>query len=551
MPPDLQYINLSDFTPGIQQRVNRTGATVSPHSKASAATLNTFRCIALPDGGLGPLPKQHATYTPPVPVAPGNSALGYLAVVGFHVAGNVYTSLGGSALTASEFHLGYEIVDTTVTKRKFVWDRHRMWENVPTVTQLKSIVSTEPTPANNFRPLRFADHRADPLLATNPGVPVVAAAWYTSTGAYEHFWSTYPNPGSPASDTPLDISTSLALDFMFSHQARLMGFEQKGWSHGTVGNWAGNEQVWYTKANLTALDVTVAAVLGQETYGGYEFGISTDANEMLVVKVHGGAYVVRGDIASPTVIHLPGIVSGGGNSVSPAFSPKGLLYVAGYEGAYAWGGGPQAQPISRQLENNFWDISTAVDSPAGNAKDVISRMLVAKGDCAQWGDWVLVPNNWIWDSDTNAWWRLDDPASYQIAWWQTDWGGKAWGAKPFSDGVNPVVYGFDKKQPALSYRWQSQPLPTTMDKDVVCRQVVLVAQGTGTVVVTLTGLGGASTTSTFTLTGTIPLKLRSDVSLHASHVQVQIDSSGASAAPIVYEVNVGWHEASLVPSQSS
>src|SRR4051794_33970522 len=49
---------LNDFSPGIIQRTGVQTATTSPASMGAAQVTNTYRCIALPGGGLGPLPRR-------------------------------------------------------------------------------------------------------------------------------------------------------------------------------------------------------------------------------------------------------------------------------------------------------------------------------------------------------------------------------------------------------------------------------------------------------------------------------------------------------------
>lgn len=549
-PPQLQYVTINDFSPGIQQRVNRTGATVAPSNRIAADVANTYRCIALPGGGLGPLPINGQSYLPAPPALPSDSSLGAITVTGFFVAGNVYVT-PVTGLTPSEFHFGYEWVNSTAHVRHFVWSRHRMWETTPTITILKTINSTEVSPVNNFRRCWFMAGRADPSNPLNPGVPIVYAAWYVSTGALEKFWSVYPSPSSPGTDTVVDVSTSLAVDYMFAHQNRSVIFEQKPWLHGSVGAWAGDEQVWFTNVNLVTVQPTVAQVYGQETYGGYNFGISTNANEALFVKVHGGGYVVRGDLSgSNTIVHLPSLAGAGLQGVTPAWCPAGLVYVSS-DGANLWAGGEQSQAISYQLENNFWDVSTGTVN--STAKTFLNLFLNSRGECTQWGDWVVMPNNWLYDYRTNSWWRLEDPTVFQGVWWQTDWNGTLWGALPYNDGVTPVARSWDKTTAARSFSWQSEPIPVTMDRDIVIREVLCTAQGNGTVTITVTGLNGATTLTTMTYASSIPVKLRANMDdVHATHCQIQIVSNGGSnPAPVVYEVALGYHDAATIPSQSS
>src|SRR5689334_13528585 len=214
VPDLLNYFTVEDFTPGIQQKVNRQGSSVSPSSNPSAATTNTFRCISLPGGGLGPLPRLVSTYTPAVPASmpSGTSFNGAPNLVGFFIANPIYGTITGNS--PSEGHFAYETV-VSGTTRKFAWERHRLWEASPTIDTLKAISSAEPSPANNFRGCFFDTNRMDPSNPLNPGVPVVGAAWYVGAGGFERFWSVFPNPSTPAAAPPdvFDISTTHSADY--------------------------------------------------------------------------------------------------------------------------------------------------------------------------------------------------------------------------------------------------------------------------------------------------------------------------------------------------
>ena len=59
-----QWITIADFSPGIQQKVMTPGIVQpSPGGQGAASILNTYRCISLPGGGLGPLPKRYESFT--------------------------------------------------------------------------------------------------------------------------------------------------------------------------------------------------------------------------------------------------------------------------------------------------------------------------------------------------------------------------------------------------------------------------------------------------------------------------------------------------------
>lgn len=555
VPDLLNYFTVEDFSPGIQQRVNRQGAAVSPSSTASAATTNTFRCIALPGGGLGPLPRATSTYTPAVPASMpvGTSFNNAPNIVGFFIANPVYGTVTG--VSPSEFHIAYETV-TSATTRRFVWERHRMWEASPTIDAIKTIASAEVSPVSNFRRCFYDSNRMDPSNPQNNGVPVVGAAWYVSTGGFEKFWSVFPNPSTPAAAPPnvFDISTGLAADYLFAHQNRFVIFEQRAIAHTNVASWAGNENVWFTNSNLPTISGSTATTFAPETYSGYIFGASTNASEMFVAKIKGGGYVIRGDLStSATVLRLPGIIARVPIGSRPAWTPIGLIYIAGSEGAFLWSGGDQSQKISQALEDNFWDVGSL---GTGKSQTAAFNMLTGNGDCERWGDWVVFTMNWLYDTRSNSWWRLEDPSVRQYAYWQAEGGAinaqnnNMWGMIGYNNGSDTVGVCYNKSLGATTYRWQSQPIAPSLTNVIDCREVILTAQGTGTVTITLTGLNAGTDAATFTVSGSVPLRQRANMFLQATHIQVQIDATGTggNAAPIIYDVSVGFHDKANIAS---
>lgn len=483
----------------------------------------------------------------------GTSFNGAPNIVGFFIANPVYGTVTGSS--PSEFHYAYETI-LSGTTRHFKWERHRMWEASPTIDSIKDFNATDPSPPANFRRCAFDSNRMDPSNPLNNGIPVVGAAWYAGPGGFERFWSVFPNPSTPAAATPnvFDISTTLAADYLFAHQNRFVIFEQRAVSHTNVASWAGNENIWFTNANLPTVSGTTATTLAPETYSGYIFGASTNASEMFVTKIKGGGYVVRGDLAtSATVLRLPGVVARPPIGSRPAWTPIGLIYIAGPEGVYQWSGGDQSQKISNVLEDNFWDIA---GNGTGKSLTAAQAMLTGNGDCERWGEWVLTSMNWLYDTRSGSWWRIEDPSVRQFAYWQAEGGAvnmqnnMMWGTIGYNNGTDVVSVQFNKSLGATSYRWQSQPIAPSTSNMIDCREVILTAQGTGTITVTLTGLNAGTQAVAFPVSGTIPLKLRANYALQGTNIQVQIDSvgTGGNAAPIVYDLSVGFHDKSNIAS---
>lgn len=540
----LQWLRINDFSPGIRHKTLRVGHTSSPFPLGAADAAETYRCIALPGGGLGPLPRRSYSLTRAgletnfqTRVQNGNHR-----IVGFHVTGPVTDSTGGGH-SRIEFHLAYEYFhdadnNGSFETRKFRWERHRIWEASPTIDAIYTHSTTsEPSPANFYRIAHFADYRADPADPTLVGKPVVAMAWYSGNGGTADVWKTFPDPATPSSNTPDDISTTITAARIIEHQGRLVAFENDIHSHGTAGTWISDEQVWWTNVNLNTISNSVASMLSQGQMAGYGCAKTVSAQEMIAIKHRGGAISVHGDLDDPTIIALPGVMSTGGAECSPCYSPMGLIYGVRGSGVWGWQGGDASVNLSPTMEDDFWNYP--VDS---------HRIANYSGDFELWGSYVVTPNQWLLDTTTGAWWRLEDGDTFSILHWgvNPDEGEWLYGAPAFfEDTATPVVYGWDRTDPAYSYRWRSQALEPTIDRVINVHEVVVSAIGNGdTVTITLTNDAGDSQVETFTIgSSTMPKKYRKQTRMVGSGIKVQIDADGgADAAPIVYEVALAYNE---------
>lgn len=538
----LQWITLNDFSPGIRHKTLKTDFASSPFPLGAADPSNTYRCIALPGGGLGPLPGHQYSRTRAgletdfqTRVQNGNHR-----IVGFHVTGPVTDATGGGH-SRIEFHLAYEYFhdsdnNGSFDTRKFRWERHRIWEASPTIDAIYTHSTTsEPSPANFYRIAHFADYRAHPTDPTLVGKPLVALGWYSGNGGTADVTKVFPDPAAPGTDSTADISTSLHPARIIEHQGRIIVFDNDTHSHGASGEWVSDEQVWWTMVNSIDLSNSVASMLSQGQMSGYGLAATVSAQEMIAIKHRGGAISVHGDIDDPTIIALPGVMSTGGAECKPCYSPLGLIYGVKGGGVWAWQGGDAAQNLSPAMEDDFWSYDTD-----GH------RIANYSGAFACWGNYVVTPLNYLLDTDTGAWWRLEDPDDMEILHWGVNPDDGAWlyGAPAFfEDTATPVVYGFDRTNPALSYRWRSQALQPTMDQVLDVKEIVVSAIGEGTITITLQDETGAQQAETFSIaSGTMPRKYRKNTALEGSGLKIQIDADGQGVepAPIIYEVSVGY-----------
>jgi hypothetical protein len=98
---------------------------------------------------------------------------------------------------------------------------------------------------------------------------------------------------------------------------------------------------------------------------------------------------------------------------------------------------------------------------------------------------------------------------------------------------------------ALSYSWQSQPLWDTIGNLVDIQRITIRAKGQGTVKVTLTGETSVSQEVTFEVNSTLPVLYRQNTRIQDANIAVKIVATGSTAAPTIYECNLGHVAAQL------
>lgn len=351
---------------------------------------------------------------------------------------------------------------------------------------------------------------------------------------------------------------------MVTHQGRAL-FTNKHTTKffgGGVG-WHWHDVVSYTKAgdvqngDFNVLGDCAAAIFGEENPSPIGVMVSMSAAELLIVKHRAGGVLVRGDVANPQVIKLPGIHPTGGYTMTPANTPFGVFYGT-RDGVVRWNGGDTTELVSKQLDGPFWVAQAAADVMEGN-----------RARFHFWHPWVMVSNGYMLNTDTGAWWRLEDPADVPFAYSHYDSSaatgrlyafrnkitGQGASATPQWDNYTPDVL-------ATTWQWTSQPLIETRDREDSYGEIELVAQrggtlGTSTVTVTLTGYLAdgtqVSSSNVFTLAANLnPQFVRGATNMNftARFVQVQItvnSGAGSSPAPKVMSVRLGRRAGAHAP----
>lgn len=544
MPPindtRLSWLPINDFTPGIRTKLNfpTTGSVAAPAKIGEAQATNTFRCIALPTGGLTAMPRAVATpAAPTIGVTPAGSGDGFYHIVGFHAFGPI----GPDAVPTGfidDLFIGIEFL-TATPNRRFRWYRMALHTTGTPNNLLRDITSAVAVTSDVYNGITQGTTRIHPTTDTIPGNPTVAMSWSPPSFAADREVTVFPDPDTPGT-TSIETLAGRSGDLVF-HQGRIVLLEYNTYPFGGGGGDATptNENISFTSANLR-LSTMTAATAAQVFVPEFPHGTGTDgsisAGELFLVKNRGGGVRVSGDIANPIVTRLPGVVSTGNFGGHAASLPSGLFYVSPL-GSYLWRGADTATKISEQLDDMFWNHPDS------------AKVLNKQWQATEWGDWVVLSNNWVWDTNTGTWWRLEDTSVYNLIW--SSRGALSHilftsTAKYTDATVATVIRQYDRNFRHRSYSWQSHPIPVSNNRLVDVREVVVRAQGPGTVTITLTGVDGdtPSQPGVFTITETnAPQMIRQPLYCKGENITVRIEANSGSdslPAPIVYEVRLGF-----------
>lgn len=539
MPGDLQFISITDFRPGIKSQAFGTGAALA-HPPGVAEPSSTFRCRALPNGALAPLPKLAQTKTKSLP---GTSEDNICRISGLHVAGPMQENDNTSVIAGTdriELHQAYEYINGST--HKWRWDRYDYWDDEAVVNLVDQTINHPSTFATLYRPTAFVDARLHATDETALGDLFVVAGYHPDDmDSSTNIWLIFPDPDAPSVTGTQAILTVNETTIMVQHQGRIVSIDDHVFNHGGSGFWIVNDQLVWTQANLPTVEedppgtIVGVGVFTQGPVSGYGAAVSASAQELLLVKHKGGATTISGDLDDPTVFSLPGVTSTRGAVTYGVFTPIGFVYGVKYGGVHVWGGGDASEKISMDLDDDFWMMRP-------------SDWIGFDGKFDTWGDFILCPNNWVYDMSTKSWWRIENPATYKIFQWASAPQSQHFFGSPasFVEG-GAVWYRWSGIGLCDTYVWQSQYLAPSIDHIVEFREISLratAAGGDGTVIVTLTDELGNTQAETFTITSTtIPKLIRKPTSFKGTGVRVKINASAASSnntAPVIHELNCGY-----------
>lgn len=558
--PD-SWISLSDFRPGIvhdlaQGAVGAALVGSAPAPDGAASIENTYRCVNLAGGGLGPLPVQDWTYSRPTIAADIPTwrvqALAVGAVKPGH-ATKIQTvdprSLATTHLT--DFLMAFTAFTAGGTKRTRYY-RDRVYQAGPTlaagdVDLLLSQDDSSTTQTGLYVNATYlAPHAVS--VATAPKIQTTTAFGRDNSisGNADIGLQVWPDPTTPGTaQTAAPLTLGIPNGRPISHQGRIVVFFRTGYADGPGAvlptRETSGDAFGFTIPGSLVQDGSTASFVTADSMTGLGCMASISASDLLLITHTLGAALVQGDIANPTVRRMPGVVGTGGTSCIGVQTPAGFVYGVNRGGIYAWTGGATSTLLSGQLPDDCWIVPSA------------ASIVDYQGRFAFWQNWVMCPGNWVYNLASSSWWRIEDPATFlAYEWFINPVNGYCYGNQPlWTDGgaqMAGYIRGFNRAVGAHSWSWQSQPLARSRNHILSVRDVDLVCQGAGTVAVTFTSADGSTQTKTYTLAGSTSLTqyLRTTFGVvEGGDIKVRFlatGTGGSGVAPVLHACHIGYNE---------
>lgn len=354
----------------------------------------------------------------------------------------------------------------------------------------------------------------------------------------------YPDPSNPSVVGIYDFMSDIAT-ILFGFQTRICCLEVVTLTWPTPATVNGsNDAINYTDPpnSETFPGASPSVIFAAEEPFGYGAIGSINAGELFMVKCRGGGLVVQGDINNPTVTFLPGVRPTGVIFGMGASNEVGFFYCAMDDGCHIWAGGSVTQKISPQLDDSFYIAANTV--PA----------LYFNYFCKRFDRFILVSNNYLYDQQTNSWWRILNPAtaslfSYDEAFEINQFYGAI---NQVSDDTTEAFYKFDKTVPASSYQWQSLPIRASENRLVDFRQVVVRASnpygGLGDATIQVYGVDEDGNITDFdiitvdlaTMTRPQMFRVNADVKSEDLTVGVIVLTEEGQPAPVIHSLSLGY-----------
>lgn len=524
-PRAIKQVKITDFSAGIQAAPWQTALstnnfilTTNPDQPA-AIMGKTFGCYALPAGGIASMP--------------GRSTSDHLNIsastTGTPTAGTTVWVQGIIPVTnGSISRIFYSIQLVTGGPPSADW-RNELWR-----------VDIQNSPANLTNGQTATSQGSTPLYPTSPFFTYLTP----SSVPVQYFCSPVIIIGNicgiRAYNSNVSDDTNISNNgngWFFPHQGRVVNVS-------TIANTIADTD------NVIAVSFTdppETDTLG--TQNELFFPASCDdiscwgtlsSGELLLLSKSSGGVVLSGDIFSPYATAIPGLQGTGNLMGQGCLTPIGLVYLSGNSGAYVWSGGTTSQKISNQLPGNFYNTSAKYPSTFNNFA------------IGFWDNWVLFPDNWVYDISTSSWWQLTLPLtnpSYFFYAPFSEWAagvGNGFFACPayFTKNDGTSIDYFSPSSLTTSWTWASQAILIAEGEMVEVEELEVVLSGSSTVNISVeTLLGGSVPLDTITVSSIgkptvfrIPCRAQSDSIM----ITVAVTNASTSYPTILHSMSIGY-----------
>lgn len=553
---DYDWLDVTDFTAGVYDYSSIAASSPNvPAPKGAADAGQTWACIALPAGGLGPLPGVAVEH--------------------------IWTPTHNTGAGEENYITGWLVHDELAdgTTECFVileYDNgtNRLWEAFSFIAETgvftPIVFESNPSSADGIfgSPYPQLTRVANTDPTTTPGLPVIVfpsggpATASTPTDSESGQLWVYPDPTNPTAYGAQQLITSVGGgDFssvsgqVIVHESRILVFAGITYDYPAGGGFETNEQINFTdppNSNIFGFQQTV--IEGEEPFG-YGCAGSISAGELFLVKKRGGGVVVTGDLVDFNATYLPGVQPTGGLYGRGDSGVGGFAYCSWDNGLWIWNGSNTSQKASSQLDDNFFLPPEFLGGMDSNNY----------GFFCQWiGDKLYTSNNMVFDSRTNGWWRYY-PTKAQGGmdlYYVNPVKGPSFyaGVLSFDDvsgTANPVfMLRFDEDTPTETFQWHSLPIRLTTKRYVQARSIIVRASSndgnTGSQVKISIFNGTTQVGSVTTPSGditSVPTMIRMPIGgvsagstpYSSEDITFRIEGIGnGAAAPNVHSVSIGW-----------
>jgi hypothetical protein len=399
-------------------------------------------------------------------------------------------------------------------------------------------------------------------FTTSPYAIFPIAVWAPS----HYIWGSEAFIHYPDLDTDLGVAygtpirgTSTAYGGVIAfHAGRLCWISGGGFSHGT--NLALSQNAGplnYTQVMKgSIIDALVAGLAEAATTSQLVFLesqsivawiLSINANTLYVMTVGDGAYLIRGDLDRPQITKLAGVASPYVPYTGPAATPLGITY-GSKEGVYVTTESGESKCISPSLPGDFWDAGF----------EGYYYPWAPVGKIGYRDPYLMAPNSYIMDRNTNAWWRLpanSEATSPAYLCYETNVNGQVYAFPWYKDATTDlswVRYDPSEQLKGDGVQWDftsNYVRELTLDGNApLVREMELVLSGHGSVIATVVSESTETTTSgVFLIDSDVPIRVRGDVTVHTSTPATPDQNKGASGVYFTLQA-IGSSDDLVLPS---